>query len=285
MARLRPGAFAPADWWADATSAQRLAARIAAVSRTRMHEPVFSHESAALLWGLPIAGRWPDAVDLADVRGTTPRSRGGIRWHRGAIDPEDVVRIGGLWVTGLERTLLDIARSREFASAVPALDHGTHPRIILPGGVRAPGAVKARLLERIEAEGVRRASRRASVAISFSDARADSPGESISRVNIHRLGFPPPDLQVAFERPDGGRDIVDFDWPEQGMFGEFDGFGKYVRQEFTHGRSMEQVLWEEKLREDRVRMHRPRGARWGWAIAIDPMLLRQRLLTAGLRPR
>jgi hypothetical protein len=72
---------------------------------------------------------------------------------------------------------------------------------------------------------------------------------------------------------------------EQGMFGEFDGFGKYVRQEFTHGRNLEQVLWEEKLREDRVRMHRPRAARWGWAIAIDPMLLRQQLLTAGLRPR
>ncbi|MEL4319340.1 hypothetical protein WJX64_10015 [Leifsonia sp. YIM 134122] len=71
--RLRPGAFAPADWWAEATSAQRLAARIAAVSRTRMHEPVFSHESAALLrvrmhrprgarWG------WAIAVDPALLR-------------------------------------------------------------------------------------------------------------------------------------------------------------------------------------------------------------------------
>jgi hypothetical protein len=143
---VRPGAYVAADWWSSATTAQRLAARIAAVAETRMHDPVFSHDSAALLWGLPISGRWPDVVDLADVRGATPHSRGGIRWHRGAIDSDDVVRLGDVWVTGLERTLADIARARDFESAVVAVDHGTRRRIVLPNGVRVAGAEKAALL-------------------------------------------------------------------------------------------------------------------------------------------
>lgn len=85
-------------------------------------------------------------------------------------------------------------------------------------------------------------------------------------------------------RPDGGRDVTDFDWPECGAFGEFDGRGKYLKEEFTRGRSIQEIVMLEKERENRIRKHRPFGARWDWPIAMNPRLLRSELLQAGLRP-
>ena len=100
------------------------------------------------------------------------------------------------------------------------------------------------------------------------------------------LEVPMPDLQVAFERGDEpGHDVVDFDWPELERFGEFDGVGKYRDQQLTGGRTSEEVLWDEKRREDRVRRHRPIGARWGWAEALSARKLARVLAQAGIEPQ
>ena len=100
------------------------------------------------------------------------------------------------------------------------------------------------------------------------------------------LEVPMPDLQVAFARGDEpGQDVVDFDWPELARFGEFDGAGKYRDRELTAGRTPDEVLWEEKRREDRVRRHRPIGARWGWAEALSTRKLGQVLARAGIEPQ
>jgi hypothetical protein len=98
------------------------------------------------------------------------------------------------------------------------------------------------------------------------------------------LGVPMPDLQVHFARGDQpGDDIVDFDWPALGVFGEFDGKGKYFKEEFQGGRTPEEVLWDEKLREDRVRRHRPRAVRWDWDVAMSRRRLGAVLAAAGIR--
>lgn len=99
------------------------------------------------------------------------------------------------------------------------------------------------------------------------------------------IGVPKPDLQTRFPRADGlGEDIVDFDWPGLGAFGEFDGKGKYFREEFRGDRTPQEVLWEEKVREDRVRQQRPRAARWGWDVALSRRRLAAALAAAGVRP-
>ena len=70
--------------------------------------------------------------------------------------------------------------------------------------------------------------------------RAESVGESLSRSQMHLLDFPPPLLQATFDRSDGAIDRVDFDWPEFGLFGEFDGDVKYLDPEVsarTHHRA------------------------------------------------
>lgn len=283
LASVRPGVVASAAAWAAASDLERARARIAAVVHTRRERVVLSHESAALVWGLPHIGRRPDAVELADTRATAPHSRNGVRWRRTVHDVSEVVEVDGYLVTGLAQTLIDLACSRRFANAVSAIDAALAGRL---EGVRMPlhnpPIETPMLLERLRAT-QRRGSRRAERAILFGDARAESIGESLSRANMFLLGFPPPALQVEFDRADGGFDRVDFDWPEFGIFGEFDGNGKYLLPEYTRGRTLEQIVLEEKKRADGIRRrHGRRDARWDWAIAISPPRLRSALCEAGL---
>jgi hypothetical protein len=121
--------------------------------------------------------------------------------------------------------------------------------------------------------------------IAFADGRAGSPGESISRVLIRMLGFPEPDLQTGFWDDEGFIGYVDFWWPEQRIVGEFDGFGKYLREELRDGRSPAEVVVAEKVREDRLRAQVRTVVRWGWAAARSPRALESRLRAAGLPPR
>jgi hypothetical protein len=105
-------------------------------------------------------------------------------------------------------------------------------------------------------------------------------------------------LQVEVPGQSGSTDIADFRWRQQQgsrtlhLFGEFDGYVKYTRDEYVQGRSIQDVVWAEKLREDRMRAHqdarhRPGEfnamARWTWDIALHGNALRTLLLAAGLR--
>src|SRR5690606_28748954 len=102
---------------------------------------------------------------------------------------------------------------------------------------------------RSRARGVRQARR----VIDFADGRAQLPGENVSRVQLKRLGFGPPDLQVRVVAPDGAEYRVDFGLDDVDAFGEFDGAGKYLDPALRGGRSIEQVVLDEKRREDVIR--------------------------------
>jgi hypothetical protein len=119
--------------------------------------------------------------------------------------------------------------------------------------------------------------------LELADARSGSAGESLSRGQMLLIGVPRPDLQVSFARGDlPGHDVVDFDWPGLDTFGEFDGKGKYSREELRNGRSAEEVLWDEKVREDRIRRHRRRSVRWGWGDAMSRRRLERVLALGGI---
>ena len=77
-----------------------------------------------------------------------------------------------------------------------------------------------------------------------------------------------------------GLDEVPAGWGDSVVtIGEFDGVAKYIRQEFTQGKSAAEVVVEEKNRENRLRAaDKGHGmTRWDWAIAISPSLLFDRL--------
>jgi hypothetical protein len=89
-------------------------------------------------------------------------------------------------------------------------------------------------------------------------------------------------LQQPFYDAGGLIGYVDFWWPEFGIVGEFDGHGKYLRDEFTRGRTTAEVVLDEKRRENRLRALGLTVARWEWADAFAPRMLERILSQAGL---
>jgi hypothetical protein len=282
LVRVRRGIYvAEADWPSTEREARHFV-RMQAVQAGMSSRPVFSHVSAAVLWGVPVVGAL-EQVHLMAAGRIGRRSRRGTIWHNHRLEDADVTDLHGFLVTSLARTLFDLASSMPHASGVAAIDAGTRSAFRSGLGSAVAGVPKAELVESFAARGSVRGIRQAMTCASFSDARSGSAGESVSRWNMHVLGFPSPELQVPFEREDGGFDVVDFDWPEWGRFGEFDGFGKYVREEYTGGRSIQEIVWDEKQREDRIRRHRRYSSRWTWPVALNPVRLERRLLADGLR--
>jgi hypothetical protein len=119
--------------------------------------------------------------------------------------------------------------------------------------------------------------------VAFADPRSGSPVESLSRVSIAEAGLPAPELQHEFWDRDGRMD-VDFWWPRFGVIGEFDGKVKYLDERYRNGRTLEQVLLDEKWREQRLR--RQPGvrsiARWDAATAASPARLGRLLREHGV---
>ena len=284
LQRVRRGVYVARAEWGQAKREARHRVLIEAVAETRRARPIFSHVSAAILWGIPIVGPHLNVVHVIAAGRTVARSKNGVIWHHEALADDGIVEIDAHLVTGFIRTLVDLGRTLPFASAVAAMDYGCRGGVRSAGRPQQPDGVLGELQESLDALRGRPGVRGARAAIEFADPRSESPGESISRANMHLLHSPPPQLQVAFDRPDGGRDVTDFDWPEYGVFGEFDGRGKYLKEEFTRGRSIQEIVMLEKERENRIRKHRPFGARWDWPIAMNPRLLRSELLQAGLCP-
>ena len=70
-----------------------------------------------------------------------------------------------------------------------------------------------------------------------------------------------------------------------GLSGEFDGRSKYGRLLLKPGQTSEDVLFEEKQREDRLRDSGWQIVRWVWADLYAPAPLLERLRRAFLRGR
>ncbi|MGW9166100.1 hypothetical protein [Agromyces sp. NPDC055658] len=284
LTRLRRGVFVNSETWRSAGHDERYLMRVSAVLETRRVDAVLCNVSAGVVWGLPIVGPHHGAVHLVAPERSGVRSKNGVTWHHEPVADEETVEHDGFLVTSFRRTVVDLVRALPFAAAVAVVDVALGAATMHPHHPALAGVSREHLLEAIEAIPGRRGVRSARIAVAFGDPRSGSPGESVSRANMHLLGYPAPELQVAFPRPGGGRDIVDFDWTEFGVFGEFDGRGKYVRPEYLKGRTTAEAVLLEKERENRVRHHRPFGARWDWTAAVRPPLLDAELRRAGLRP-
>jgi hypothetical protein len=235
-------------------------------------DAVVSHASAAVLHGLPV---WSKAIDRVHV--TRNGSGGGkrrslVHVHASPLGGGDVTSIGGIPVTSLARTVLDLCRTLPFEQAVAAGDHA------LRLGLLATALEEAMTL--LEGwPGTRQARR----AIAFLDGRSESAGESVSRVRIHEAGLPAPVPQREIYGPDGRLVArVDFCWEEQRTVGEFDGKIKYGRL-LKPGQSIEDVLFDEKRREDALRDLGWQIVRWLWADLYRQGVIRDRILRAFAR--
>jgi hypothetical protein len=267
LSRLRPGAYLPTAAPVDESQRHRLSitATLAALRRPA----VVSHQSAAVLLGMPLWG-----VDLRRVHVTRrppASSEVGrhLRCHVARLADDEVVTVDGVHVTSPARTAIDLARTLPGEPAVVALDAALRE-----------GLVHRPELQRLLADVVGTpGSRAATRVVEFADGRSESVGESRSRLLLHRLGLAPSTLQLAVRSQTGrllGR--ADFGWAEERVVGEFDGRIKYGRL-LRPGQDAGDAVFEEKRREDAFRDEDWGVVRWTWAD-LTPAVLGPRVRRA-----
>lgn len=271
LLRVRAGVFAPRREWDDTGADAHAIARVRAVVATRRGPVVLSHESAALLHGLPIARPWPRHVSITEPPESNRRSKRGVVVHRSPMTDDDIDVVDGMAVTSLVRTLADLARDASLVDSVVAMDAAIDRR--------GPRVTAPEIDEAIAAGGIR-GRRRATAALSRTDAGSMSPLESCGRLAAVALGFPTPITQVAVRVADGGTRYLDLGWPEYGIGAEADGRVKYVEDATT-------TVWAEKRREALLADAGVRLARFTWADCLDLARFEMRLRAVGLprRPR
>lgn len=265
--RVRHRVYASAEAWAGLKPWERYLARVHAVALVRP-DAIFCLESAAALLGLPLFGE-PRDIHLFDLGQPKTHRFGDVVRHTSQIAPQ-IVEVDGIHVTAPADTVSGLLRLLPPAFGLAVADAATSPR-------------QCGLTTRAEIEDVRgravdpRGIRMHDWVVDELDPAAESPGESVSRAVILWLGFAQPVLQQEFFL-EGKTDRVDFWWPDAGVAGESDGYGKYDRSDPA---AAHRALTEEKRREDRLRRHLNGFGRWDWSDTLRVAPLERALVQAG----
>jgi hypothetical protein len=194
-----------------------------------------------------------------------------VHHHVGRLDDLRLVPVHGIPVLGPAEAVVRIAQRAGFEAGVVCAD----------SALRLGLTSEAELREVHERMRDHPGSRESGRVVGFADGRAESAGESRTRVAAHEGGLPEPDLQVRIYDDEGliGRaDMVIED-----LVIEFDGRLKYRRARDPEDRPLKdpgEIVWAEKIREDRMRAvgrgmrrviwgdlepgHRPRTIRRLW---------------------
>jgi hypothetical protein len=197
-------AAVPAGWRQDALAA----------CLSRADTAVASHLTAAALHGL---ARPPSTPHITVPAGAGRSPLAVV--HRAPLDVLDVVRIDGMSVTGVSRTLIDCAGllgDAQLAGIVDAAlcDGLSHPRDIVASLSRAqsdrgkPGVARLRRVLEVWMSGV----------------TPESPAEARLVRQIVEWGFEAPELQIEL-RDSGGRFVgrIDMGWRRVRLGLEYDG--------------------------------------------------------------
>lgn len=267
LVRLRYGCYIRGELWdkqpATIRSKQLIQAHAHGTLTTSSGDFVYSHTSAARLHGLFL---WnvDDVIHiLLRVRPSSERLGKDVRGHTRPYTEADVVSIGRLRVTTLERTVVDCAMMLSYQHALVLMDHALRL-----------GADPA-LMEAI-AEGLpgRRGIRNLRMALINADPRSESAGETLTRELISRLNLPMPELQVAVNSR-AGRYRLDFAWKQKKVALEFDGKVKYFDYKPTA-----EVLFQERQRENALTEEGWKFVRVKWRDLFREQEFKTRIVTA-----
>jgi hypothetical protein len=275
LTRLQRGTYLtdPSAVPDEATARHRF--RITATAAELRVPAVVSHVSAAALHGLPLWGVRLERIHVLRTPPASGASNARLHLHVARCADEDITVIDDVPVTSVTRTVVDVARTETFEAAVVVADAALFMRL----------TSAARLRECLARMGSVPGVRGASRVLSFADGLSESVGESRSRVALHRLRLPRPDLQVRVLRGDRseiGR--CDFGWDAYRTLGEFDGKVKYGRL-LRPGQQPGDAVFDEKRREDELRDYRWQVARWTWSDLDRPVVIGDRIRRAFNRGR
>jgi very-short-patch-repair endonuclease len=237
---------------------------------TRLSDVACSHVTAAVGFGLPVPRSALEVVQFSPLAGRRghPKAGPGYWLHAQPVDPDDLHPDPGVALrTSALRTVLDCARSLEGDWAVVVGDSALRRGLVTVEDLQARAA---------RVRGLRGAGR-ARALPGLCSPLAESPGESLLRLRLHRMGLV---VHEQVELTAGGRRWrVDF--LVQGcVIVEFDGRLKYA----SEGRGA-QALWDEKLRHDMLVEEGHEVVRVVWDQLWDEATLRLRVDRALQRAR
>ncbi|MCW2598632.1 MAG: hypothetical protein JWM02_461 [Frankiales bacterium] len=254
LVRVRPGVYAERDVLAALDQRGRHLLDIRAAQLALGPRWFAARRSGAVVLGVPLIGTPPsrpqlvaDRVGEAETHDRHRRLSALPRADRGACE--------GVQVVSPARVVADIAREESFRNAVVVAD------AVLGSGLERE-EVLACLGRMRRWPGVAKARR----AVEFADGLSETPLESISRVAMHELGLPAPELQVEVWL--GGRFLgrVDKLWRQFNTVGEDDGVGKYGEDDA----SLRTAFRKEKVRQEWMEDVGLEVARWTWGQAWRP---------------
>ena len=187
------------------------ALRARAAAEVLLPGSVVTGASAAVLWGVELAGA-DDPVEVTAPPGTAQVRVTGTRVRRARLAPAWVTRRRGVPVTTPEATAAMLGASLPLDDAVVAIDSMVASGVVDVGPVRE-------LAGGLTGRGCRRSRR----ACALADGLAESPQETRLRLLVGRTSLPPPVAQ--FRVYDGARFVarVDFGWPDRRVALEYDG--------------------------------------------------------------
>jgi len=190
-----------------------------------------------------------------------------IRRHRADLHDADVEAIGGVRVTSMARTAVDLARGKSFPQALVALDSAVRVLALGEAAFTAAGRVlldsafgRARVAEalgEIRAAAERAAGGRGTRGLlrclEHVDPGSESPYESSCRGELILGSIPPDAVGLAVRGASGRQYFADFAWPRLRLIAEADGLEKY-------GRDVRTV--RERLMAERHRQRDLEDAGW-----------------------
>jgi hypothetical protein len=259
--RLRHGAYVAAESWSACDEVGRHALMVRAVCRQARTGIVVSHVSAVGEWDI---AQWE--LPLGEVHITRDdqragRKEAGVHQHLGALREKDVILRNGIRLTAAPRTCLDTLSLVDVEHGLVVVNDALKKKLLTVEDLQDcaafmeqwPGSLRHRVVLRL------------------ADGRIESVGESRFFFLCWDQGLPLPIPQ--YEVYDERRRlvaVVDFAWPELGLFVEFDGKIKYTAPDRADETVVDVVLREKKREELVCRVTGWRCLRVVWADLYQP---------------
>ncbi len=238
---VRRGVYTSAELWDswDEYVARPLA-RIRAAATTIEIPFAFSHDSAAIVHGLPLLRPQDAAVHLTrgDMRAT--RVKGGIHHHGARFDASRVQSVGDLDVLDPARTVVDLAR-----------EHGYRAGLVAADGAMQLGIGRGQLRRAAREMSGWPFSLTVSAVVEDADPGAESVIETLGRELLMEAGLRNIETQFPVAVPGG---VAWCDLRVGCHVVECDGRSKSrpVADGGLADRELERVLWDERRRQREV---------------------------------
>jgi very-short-patch-repair endonuclease len=271
--RLRRGAYVQSAYWHGLKPWDQEVLLVRAHHLSTGGTSRYSHLSAARLHNLRVWNAGPLVHVTTGYANSRASAGKDVRTHRALLQERDITTFlthdgREVLATSLQRTVLDCARILPFEQAAVIGDHA------LRKGASVAG-MQALLNEGPE----KRGSRRARHLLDALDERAESAGETRTRLLLHSLGIRSFVPQVAVPTPAG---LFRADFADRGarIIIEFDGVLKY-----TDYRPTDEVLLAERRREIALIEEGWLVLRLQWKHLDQPAELKNRLRAMTERSR